>query len=828
MPQSAAILVRRSLPSAVYLVLLAAAGAAAVVRLAGEGGEARPAAFLILLILACAAVPLKVKLPGVDRSVSLSFAFSFAAISELPGGMALFIFSMALFCETLFERGRKPRWGEGVLAIACAAVCVLCASTLYRFLTQEMRWQRLLSLLAAGGAYFLVNSAASAVQIGLHSRVAPWKVWNEKFFWTAPLYLLAAVGVDMTRMVLDADRIPEQMLAVALIFFGYLYVKHYFARLHDQHDHFSRLDETRQRAIESLAVAIEAKDGVTSGHLERVRRHAVLLARKLKFSEEEIKTLELGAVLHDVGKVGVPDSILGKPGRLTEEEFSELAVHAALGAQIVSAVRFPYPVEEVVLSHHEHWDGSGYPRRLIGPQIPRAARVLTVVDCFDALMTDRPYRAALSLGQTMELMREQRGRIFDPQILDAFLAELPTFVESLERELAAERAGARLGRTPLARVRQTWLSRSESIRPEVRHEVIEKLSRSPEQLVAVYEILQVLGSGPDVARHLRQVLALLDRVIPHDRSGIFIREKEAFWLLLGQGIPDHFMSAAASEAISTPLSRAVMAGQPVIERGPIIDPRTGQAPHYFEDVRWTLTAPLMAEGRLVGAVALFSSREPFTEQQTWLLGLVAGKLAAAVHTARELEQLRVDAETDSLTGLPNARGTLERLEAEVDRARREGAPVAVLFMDLNGFKAINDVHGHGAGDRVLLETARVLKTFLRSYDFVGRIGGDEFLAILPRIQAQSLTMKVESLKQAVAGNVIKLAEGVHAAVGLSVGVACYPQDGGAAQDLIFQSDRRMYLNKARGGRKRPAGRREAAGLEEETLGVGAGIPAKNE
>src|SRR5690606_37389455 len=126
------------------------------------------------------------------------------------------------------------------------------------------------------------------------------------------------------------------------------------------------------------------------------------------------------AVLHDVGKIGVPDSVLCKPGRLTELEFQSIVAHAGIGADIVASMEFPEPVDAVVRCHHEHWDGSGYPAALSGEQIPRLARILTVVDCFDALVSERPYRKPLSIEQAADLMRQQRRKIFDPEVLDVF------------------------------------------------------------------------------------------------------------------------------------------------------------------------------------------------------------------------------------------------------------------------------------------------------------------------------------------------------------------------------------------------------------------------
>jgi len=786
----------RSVLSVSYRVAIAAAGVAAAAQMAVAPGKPNGAAFIALFFFACATAPLKVKLPGVDRSVSLSFAFSFAAITELPPGYAFFIVAMALLYEEVVDAKVTPPWRELAFELASASLATYGACAAYRYLKDEPGLDRLLSLGASAAAYYAVKSATVATRIGLQSGTAPWKVWNEKFFWTAPLYLLAPPAVAAIQMLQHADGAPERMLGLAMIFLGYRYVKHYFTRLHDQQDHAGRMDEIRERTIESLAVAIEAKDGATAGHLQRVKRHAIALARKLNFSETEIRTLELGAVLHDVGKVGVPDHILGKPGRLTEEEFSQLAVHTTLGAQIVEAVQFPCPVEEVVLCHHEHWDGSGYPRQLAGRQIPPLARVLTVVDCFDALVTERPYRAALPVAKAVEVMKAQRGKIFDPKILDTFLAGLPTFVETLERELEHECAQRRLAAPPALKVKQIWLPASERDDHGPRNRILERLSTSPEQLLLVYEILQVLGADLDVQQSLKKTLALLQRVIPHDQAGVFALEPQGYVLVQGEGLPDYCVSRLNLPDGEGPLAQAAAARQPVVRAGPPGLLGLGVAGRHLAGVRSTLAAPLIVDQQVIGAVALCSQApDAFQQDQAWFLSLITGKLAAAVVSSRALQKLLFDASSDPMTSLPNARATFRRLEDEIERARREDASLAVLFLDLNQLKLVNDTHGHGVGDQFLVATAEKLKLCLRRYDFLGRVGGDEFLAVLPGIEPDSLRRKIETLQRAVAELRLAAPEGGEVGITISVGAACYPEDGADAEALIAASDQRMCADK---------------------------------
>ena len=200
------------------------------------------------------------------------------------------------------------------------------------------------------------------------------------------------------------------------------------ARVDDAHRHLAELNDLYVSTVETLALAIDAKDQVTHGHIRRVQERAVELARRIGVTDPmERKAIEAAALLHDLGKLAIPEHILNKPGKLTRVEFDQMKLHASIGASIVSRINFPYPVAPVVRHHHENWDGTGYPDGLSGDAIPLGARILSVVDCFDALTSDRPYRRALSNADAAAILVERRGTMYDPQLVDAFLEMQTTF-----------------------------------------------------------------------------------------------------------------------------------------------------------------------------------------------------------------------------------------------------------------------------------------------------------------------------------------------------------------------------------------------------------------
>jgi diguanylate cyclase (GGDEF)-like protein/putative nucleotidyltransferase with HDIG domain len=782
--------------SALYLAVVLALGMWAFLAMIERPGPPNWGSFTILLLMACAATPLKVQLPGVDRSLSLSFLFTFAAITEQPAILVLVIAAAVQAFDVLLGREKEDTTGLILFNFASAACSILVTSLIYSYLIQRADMPWLVASAAAAAGYFLLVSGTSALRIGIELRQNPLRVWNEKFFWTSPIYMMAPLGVTVIRLLLDARSYVDTLLGLTVIASAYFYVKTYFPRLNDRQDHAQRLAEIRQKALETLAVAIEAKDGSTAGHLQRVKLYATRLGEQLGCSEEEIRTLKLAAVLHDVGKVGVPDYILKKPSRLTEHEFDEISHHVAIGAEIVSAMQFPEPVEQIVLSHHEHWDGSGYPRRLFGPEIPRLARILTVVDCFDALISERPYRRALSIEEAVELMGEQRGKIFDPSILDTFLTELPSYLEELERDLELERALKAPVRQRKS-VKQTWITEPES-RASLRSHTLQRLTEAPEQLVAFYDILRTLGADLNIGKSLHECLQILRNAIPSEKAGIFALHGDKYVLMAADGIPDHCIGRMVLSAEHGLLAHTVHTRVPMVADAVPGEAPGSAVPHYLEDVRATLAAPLIFEEQVAGVIMLCSTQAgAFDEDQGLFLSLITEKLAATLLSGQKLERMQLEAQTDQVTGLPNARAAFQQLEIELHRAQRDGSKVGVLFMDINGLKPVNDSYGHAAGDRLLIETGLKLQGCLRSFDFLGRIGGDEFLAVLPGVTTEALDDQIEHLKSALGKTRIEVAHGIRTKPMVSVGASVYPDDASGADDLVYLSDQRMYEDKLR-------------------------------
>jgi putative nucleotidyltransferase with HDIG domain len=295
----------------------------------------------------------------------------------------------------------------------------------------------LLGLTAFTAAYFVVNTVGVSLAIAFEQDLSWRKIWRESFLWTAPGYFAsasAAAGITAAHAYLGLW---------SLFFVPPLYVVYYSyklymdrVRLHSEsltreRDHIRQLNKINHAIIVSLATAIDAKDSCTSSHIDRVQLYATALARAAGLSGPEFEAVKTGALVHDIGKLGVPDHILGKPGKLTPEEFRRIQSHVTIGAEILAPIPFPFPVVEVVRSHHERWDGLGYPDGLEGERIPIGGRIISIVDVFDALTSDRPYRRAMSHEEALRTLREGAGKQFDPRLVDLFAAVLPQVAEEI-------------------------------------------------------------------------------------------------------------------------------------------------------------------------------------------------------------------------------------------------------------------------------------------------------------------------------------------------------------------------------------------------------------
>src|ERR1700760_1315373 len=375
--------------------------------------------FWVYLALILLASGMKVVIPQTDGegTMSVNFVFILLAVMQLPLTGAMLAGCLSAIVQCLFRVRKGFRPVQIAFNVANIATATLLASLMYH---QALRVHAPLgaAIAAASALYFLANTIPVAVILALESRQPLLQHWFRTFHWYFPFFLFGAILAAIVHVIALHYGWTTSLLIFPVAWAVYASFRNYLGRLQDQKEHMEQISGVHLRTIETLALAIEAKDQNTHDHLCRVRVYAGEIGKELGLSEPEMEALRAAALLHDIGKLAVPEHIINKPGRLTPEEFERMKIHPVVGAEILERVNFPYPVVPIVRSHHEHWDGRGYPDGLAGDQIPIGARILTAVDCLDALATDRPYRRALSLEEAMRHLRERSGKQFDPAVVD--------------------------------------------------------------------------------------------------------------------------------------------------------------------------------------------------------------------------------------------------------------------------------------------------------------------------------------------------------------------------------------------------------------------------
>jgi putative nucleotidyltransferase with HDIG domain len=375
--------------------------------------------FLVYFVIAILLSGLKLRLPGVTGTISVCFLFVLIGIVSLNLPQVLLTGCSAVLVQYLWHSSKKLRLVQGLFNIGSAAFAISASYHVFHSVwlrTLPLEQAVLLAVLAC--TYFITTTILVAAVIAFTEGKMIRSVWRTSYLWALPYYLLGAAIAGIFEVAQRRLGWQTSMLVIPATYIVYRSYRLYLDRLEDKRKHAEETAALHLRTIESLALAIEAKDHTTHDHLQRVQVYAVEIGKDLRLSETELQAIRAASVLHDIGKIAVPEHIICKPGKLTPEEFGKMKIHPVVGAEILARAQFPYPVVPIVRSHHEKWDGSGYPDGLKGEEIPIGARILSAVDCLDALASDRQYRRALPLGKAMEMVAEQSGKAFDPAVVE--------------------------------------------------------------------------------------------------------------------------------------------------------------------------------------------------------------------------------------------------------------------------------------------------------------------------------------------------------------------------------------------------------------------------
>jgi len=623
----------------------------------------------------------------------------------------------------------------------------------------------------------------------LRELISHWWHANQLFIaWTllvVPLVLELIYGTFL---------LPFFILTPISILATYLIYRSARSRLQSKTNEVEALSQLHLATAEALATAIDAKDQTTHCHVRRVQIYAAGMGEVFGLSADEIAALKAGALLHDVGKLAVPPHILNKPGPLTHAEFEKMKIHTVVGAQILGRVDFPYPVIPIVRHHHEQWDGRGYPDRLRGEQIPITARIISVVDCFDSIREDRPFRRGMTLDEATALLLRGAGIHFDPAVVEQFIKNLPRFETEIARR-GLEHQPITHSSEPPIQLSEVDMTQTRERGSYIAYDQIKKAHR---EVYALYEIARTFGTSLDVEHTLEILVDKVGHVVPFDTCVVYFYDENK-----GYATARHVAGKNAQKlagrciALGEGVTGFALANRSAVNQlHPSLD-FTDINPEAGIKYRSMASLPLFKDDLLLGAISVYSSElEQYTDDHMRLLETVTRLASDALGNAMQHAEAESNALTDQLTSLPNARYLALRFEEEAARARRTDRSFQVMMLDLDEFKNVNDTYGHKVGDKVLREVAQLIQGQLREYDFLARNGGDEFVALVQEVvgaQVEDLCMRIES---AVSKFSLPVGKNRSARVGISIGTATFGVHGETLDQLVVAADNEMYRMKS--------------------------------
>ncbi|HEX8180385.1 MAG TPA: diguanylate cyclase [Pyrinomonadaceae bacterium] len=764
--------------------------------------------FLALASFVILSAALPIRIPNNAASLTLGDAFIFLGAIVLGPPAAVLLGAIDSLLSSLRTTRRATSW---LAAPATMSLTTLFSSaTFYAVLNFYAGIKRqpvgltgltfdelLLPLAVMALVQYVMNGLLVATLLALKRRRSIWKFWRDGYVWTAWTFFAAAVVTALLYRAVMSYGLLYVLLSVPVIAATFATYRIYFERVNEKTREAAELARLHLATVEALATAIDAKDQTTHCHVRRVQLYAAGMGRVLCMTDAEIEALRAGALLHDIGKLAVPDHILNKPGKLTPAEFERMKVHTVVGAQILERINFPYPVVPAVRHHHERWDGKGYPDGLRGDEIPLTARVLAVVDCYDSLREERPFRPGKSRAEASAVLLRDAGTRFDPHVVELFRKYLPKFeaevaARGLDDHLAVEDAGSRMLVAP------GIMRRYEPTDASAPPAYLDQIKNAHREVYALYEIARTFGSSLNIADRAHVLVDKVGHVVPYDTCVVYLFDELKNFA--------HVTHVAGRHA-EVLRDRCVAPGEGVIgfvlaNRCPVngFDPMLDFAEFALpeeEHYRSMVALPLLKDERLLGVIAVYSTAyEPYTDDHVRLLDMVARLAADAFANALTHAEAESNALTDPLTGLPNARALHLRFSEEESRARRTNQAFQVVMLDLDEFKQVNDTFGHQTGDQMLREVARVLQAQLREYDFLARYAGDEFVAIVQELTDEQAADLRERIEQAIGRLSLRVLPDKHARVGISVGAARFGTDGETLSHLLIAADQAMYNVKA--------------------------------
>jgi len=630
----------RSIGARAFIVGMALMGLVCLATALSQWQFTDPVKFTCYLIAALLASSLKVSLPGIEGTLSVNFLFTLLGILELSLPQTLVIGLASTLAQFYWKPARRVKLVQLIFNLSQVTVSSAVAYGAYQLIViYVLHAPGPLALLVAAITHFGCNTAAMSTIIGLTEDKPIPKVWTASYLWSFPYYMVGAAAAGLVHFLNRHIGWQSSLLILPPIYLMYRSYRLYLGKLETEKKHAEQVSNLHLRTIEALALAIEAKDETTGEHLQRVRVYAMELAKDLGLSEDEIEALRAASVLHDIGKLAVPEHIISKPGKLTPEEFEKMKIHPIVGAEILEQVHFPYPVVPIVRAHHEKWDGSGYPYGLTGEDIPIGARILSAVDCLDALASDRQYRKALPLHEAMAKVVADAGKAFDPKVVEILrrrYIELEKMANEqplqappkLSTDIKVER-----GLAPDAGFAESAEADATTSAPVGNAAALIATARQQGQ--AILDFSRQSGSSLGAEDILSLLAVRLKQLVPHDSLAVYCPKNgtlsaefvsgENFRLFSSLRIPE-------GEGLSGWVAqnhKTILNGNPSVEPGYMNDPTK------FSTLRSALAVPLEGKSGVTAVLALYrAGQDAFTAEDQRVVEAIGAGIGIAIESAR--------------------------------------------------------------------------------------------------------------------------------------------------------------------------------------------------
>jgi putative nucleotidyltransferase with HDIG domain len=625
----------RSIGARAFIAGMALAALACFVLAFSHWQSSDPIKFVCYLVAALLASSLKVSLPGIEGTLSVNFLFTLLGILELSLPETLLIGLASTLGQFYWRPARRLKLVQLVFNVSQVTVSSAIAYGAYKLVViYVLHAPGPLALLVAAVTHFGCNTWAMSTIIGLTEDKPIPKVWTASYLWSFPYYMVGAAAAGLVNFLNKHIGWQSSLLVLPPIYLMYRSYRLYLEKLETEKRHAEKVSSLHLRTIEALALAIEAKDETTGEHLQRVRVYAMELAKELGLTEDETEALRAASVLHDIGKLAVPEHIISKPGKLTPEEFEKMKIHPIVGAEILEQVDFPYPVVPIVRAHHEKWDGSGYPNGLSGEAIPIGARILAAVDCLDALASDRQYRKALPLDDAMAKVVSEAGTSFDPKVV-AILHRRYVELEKLANEQPLQAPPKLSTDIKVVRGLAPAAGFAESAEParasQASASAIASISAARRRGEEIADFSRQSGASLHIEDLLSLLSVRLRKLVPHDsmavylpKSGVLIPEfvsGENFRLFSSLRIPE-------GEGLSGWVAQN---HKPILNGNPSVEPGYLNDPTKYSTLRSALAVPLEGASGVVAVLALYrAGQDAFTAEDLRVVEAVGAGLGAAI------------------------------------------------------------------------------------------------------------------------------------------------------------------------------------------------------